>query len=86
MDDAVSVEVTTAGGDFTTTYNSASSVDAIKSFYESQMPAYGWTYMSGDTAYVPGVSATLYYTKNGEELTLSINVQGSVTRVQIVIN
>ncbi len=82
MPDATNLDVSAVGGDYTATYNTPSSVDAVVAFYQQQMPPRGWTYLADDAAIVPGVTATLYFAKSGEEVVVVITNQG-VTQVQI---
>ncbi|GAB4270434.1 MAG: hypothetical protein Kow0080_14880 [Candidatus Promineifilaceae bacterium] len=83
--DATNVNEEFSGG-YALTYFSASSVDTIFAFYQNQMPAYGWTYRDAGTVLVPGTTGTIYFLKNGEEISITMTAQGGVTQVQAVIN
>ncbi len=85
MGDATNVNEDFSGG-YALTYYSASSVDNVFAFYQNQMPAYGWTYQDSGTVLVPGTTGTIYFLKNGEEISITMTVQGGVTQVQAVIN
>lgn len=85
MADATNVNEDFSNG-YALTYSSASSVDAVFAFYQNQMPAYGWTYQDAGTVLVPGTTGTIYFLKNGEEISITMTAQGGVTQVQAVIN
>ena len=83
--DATNVNEEYSGG-YALTYFSATGVDDIFNFYKNQMPAYGWTYRDAGTVLVPGTTGTIYFLKNGEEISITMTAQGGVTQVQAVIN
>ena len=72
--------------DYALTYHSVSNVDDIFTFYKNQMPTYGWAYRADGSVLVPGVTGTIYFNKNGEEITITMSAQGGITLVQAVIN
>jgi hypothetical protein len=74
MSDATNL--TTMGG--MVSYESSSSFDDVKSFYEEQMPAAGWS-DTGDS-FVTSDSAMLSFTKDGRTATVTVGVsEGTVT-------
>jgi len=85
MADATEVATTETEGSISITYKSASALDAVITFYQSEMATQGWTYQAEVSSIVSGVNAVLYFTKAGEEAAVSLTSVGGVTMVVIAI-
>ncbi len=86
MADAVGLQTGGGEDDFSIIYTSPSPLDTVVAFYQAQMPPRGWAFQPSGSTHVPGVTAVLYFEKAGDEATVTITLQGSVTSVEVVIH
>ncbi len=85
MPDAANVTSATTAEGTSITYQSASPFDSIVTFYQTEMPARGWTYQGEVSTVVSGVSAVLYFVREGQEATVTLTNVGLATTVVIAV-